>query len=266
MILFSELERWRGNTITRSFPKAIVPDHHWRRPSTKESEESLTRVQNIIGDFDAEYTMKYYDYWSQHYEKDLEILDYKVPDFMASKLAGFLPGREWENPSHSVLDVGAGTGQMAIALKKFDFKGTVDALDGNTKMLEKAREKGLYKHLEQHLLMDDTPMTFASNTYDTVVCCCAMVPALIQPECLPDMVRVAKSGGRLYFTTRATDGNSTFRDRVDVQLNAMKESGLIRITAEDVIPQYSWPVSEGDDDKHCISAVAICLEKLKNSE
>ena len=52
---------------------AIVPDRSWRRPSTQESIESLQRVQSIIGDFDSDYTMKYYDEWSQHYEKDLEV-------------------------------------------------------------------------------------------------------------------------------------------------------------------------------------------------
>ena len=52
---------------------AIIPDHTWKSPSTQESVESLRRVQNIIGDFDSEYTMKYYDEWSQHYEKDLEV-------------------------------------------------------------------------------------------------------------------------------------------------------------------------------------------------
>ena len=79
------------------------------------------------------------------------------------------------------------------------------------------------------------------------------------------MVRVVKPGGRLYFTTRATDGNSDFRDRVDRQLSAMFNSGLIRKSAEDVIPQYSWPVDEGEDNKHCIAAVAICINKLRPS-
>lgn len=52
----------------------IVPDTQWKAPTTDQSKESLTRVQNIIGDFDKEHTMKYYDYWSQHYEKDLEVI------------------------------------------------------------------------------------------------------------------------------------------------------------------------------------------------
>ena len=79
------------------------------------------------------------------------------------------------------------------------------------------------------------------------------------------MVRVIKPGGLLYFTTRATDGNSHFRDRVDTQLSALVKEGLVKKTAEDVIPQYSWPVDEEEEDKHCIAAVAICLHKLKPS-
>ena len=52
---------------------AIVPDTKWKEPATKESKESFSRVQKIIGDFDADYTMKYYDEWSEHYESDLVV-------------------------------------------------------------------------------------------------------------------------------------------------------------------------------------------------
>ena len=52
---------------------AIVPDTKWKESATKESKESLLRVQNIIGDFDDDYTMKYYDEWSRHYESDLVV-------------------------------------------------------------------------------------------------------------------------------------------------------------------------------------------------
>lgn len=51
----------------------FVPDQQWRRPSTDASKASLSRVQNIIGDFDPDYTMKYYDEWSKHYEDDLKV-------------------------------------------------------------------------------------------------------------------------------------------------------------------------------------------------
>jgi len=45
----------------------------------------------------------------------------------------------------------------------------------------------------------------------------------------------------------------------------MLNSGLIKKSAEDVIPQYSWPVDEDEDNKHCIAAVAICIDKLRPS-
>jgi len=65
---------------------AIVPDSSWRRPSTQESLDSLKRVQNIIGDFDADYTMKYYDEWSQHYEKDLEVIFLQISKTYRKKM------------------------------------------------------------------------------------------------------------------------------------------------------------------------------------
>ena len=77
---------------------------------------------------------------------------------------------------------------------------------------------------------------------------------------------MVKPGGHLFFNTRANDIDSTFRSRVDVQLADMIESGLVEKTTEDVIPQYSWPVDDHQERKHCISAVAICLTKLKLSE
>ena len=40
-----------------------------------------------------------------------------------------------------------GTGQIATALLKLGMKGSVDALDGNTKMLEKAQKKKLYRYV-----------------------------------------------------------------------------------------------------------------------
>ena len=40
-----------------------------------------------------------------------------------------------------------GTGQMAIALSKLGMKASIDALDGNMKMLEKAENKKLYRYV-----------------------------------------------------------------------------------------------------------------------
>ena len=52
---------------------AIVPDTNWKQPATKESKEFFSRVKNIVRGFDADYTMKYYDEWSRHYESDLVV-------------------------------------------------------------------------------------------------------------------------------------------------------------------------------------------------
>ena len=40
-----------------------------------------------------------------------------------------------------------GNGQIATALLKLGMKGSVDALDGNKKMLEKAEEKKIYRYV-----------------------------------------------------------------------------------------------------------------------
>ncbi|XP_039249018.1 methyltransferase-like protein 27 [Styela clava] len=245
----------------------IVPDSQWKAPATLDSKESMKRVQDIIGDFDPDHTMKYYDYWSQHYEKDLEVLDYTVPDEIVDGLLKFVPNEKWRESGFQVLDIGLGTGQMAIALhKKTGYSGPIDGVDGNEKMMEKARVKGMYRDLKLHLLMEDSPMPNESNKYDVVVCCCAMVPGLIQPECLPDMVRVVKPGGYFFFTTRSTDGNQGFKNRVDNQIKKLQDSGHVRELMTKIVPQYSWPTAEDKSEKQCISAILYGMEKLKATE
>ena len=77
---------------------------------------------------------------------------------------------------------------------------------------------------------------------------------------------MVKPGGHLYFNIRANSLDSTFRDRVDIQLAKMIQSGLVKRATEDVIPQYSWPVDNNEDRKNCVCTVAICLTKLKPSQ
>ncbi|XP_039248717.2 methyltransferase-like protein 27 [Styela clava] len=244
----------------------IVPDSEWKKPATEDSVESMKRVQDIIGDFDANHTMKYYDYWAQHYEKDLEVLDYTVPDEVVDGLMKFVPDKKWHENDFQVLDIGLGTGQMATALqRKVGFSGIIDGVDGNEKMMEKARVKGIYRNLNLHLLMQDSPMPNESNKYDVVVCCCAMVPGLIQPECLPDMVRVVKPGGYFFFTTRSTDGNQEFKNRVDEEVKTLKENGYVLELMTKIVPQYSWPTEGNKNEKQCISAVLYGLTKLRAS-
>lgn len=66
--------------------------------------------------------------------------DYLLPAHVA---AAFLA----HGGSGPVLDVGAGTGLLALALRESGFSGQVDALDLSAEMLAKAAEKGLYRSL-----------------------------------------------------------------------------------------------------------------------
>ena len=49
--------------------------------------------------------------------------------------------------SANMIDIAAGTGQVAVKLRQDGFTGRIDAVDGCQAMLDKAKERGLYTEL-----------------------------------------------------------------------------------------------------------------------
>lgn len=78
--------------------------------------------------------------WAETYDHDFaRDMDYRLP---AEVAAAFLRADPPEGP---VLDVGAGTGLVGLALRGLGFQGPMDAFDLSEEMLEKAAAKGIYR-------------------------------------------------------------------------------------------------------------------------
>lgn len=80
--------------------------------------------------------------WADSYDEDFaQGMDYRLP---AETAAAFLRAGP---PEGALLDVGAGTGLLAAALRGLGHQGPIDAMDLSDAMLARARRKGIYRNL-----------------------------------------------------------------------------------------------------------------------
>ncbi|ABG32159.1 methyltransferase domain-containing protein [Roseobacter denitrificans] len=90
---------------------------------------------------DAGDTRALYDDWSATYEAEVVQNGYATPGRCAEALAQFS-----SDMTAPILDFGCGTGLSGLALKLAGFR-VIDGVDISSDMLEKAREKNLYRTL-----------------------------------------------------------------------------------------------------------------------
>jgi SAM-dependent methyltransferase len=105
----------------------------------------------------------FYDRWAEEYDAQVERgLRYVAPRELAETLS------RYHAPCDvPVLDVGCGTGLTGSCLRELGFS-TIDGLDLSTAMLEKAREKGVYRSLMAADL--NAPLALDDGAYGAVVC------------------------------------------------------------------------------------------------
>jgi len=92
---------------------------------------------------DAAATRALYDDWAASYEAEVGENGYATPGRCAEALKSYA-----DSMTAPVLDFGCGTGLSGLALKLAGFE-MIDGVDLSTEMLEGARAKGVYRHLDQ---------------------------------------------------------------------------------------------------------------------
>lgn len=102
-------------------------------------------------------------------------------------------------PGASVLDVGTGTGALALALARQLPTGHVTGVDPTAEMLQRAqrgaRQAGLAESIEFHCAPAEA-LPFPDASFDAVVSSIALHHTQVRKS-LREMVRVLKPGGRL---------------------------------------------------------------------
>lgn len=151
-------------------------------------------------------------------------------------------------PGEQVLDVGCGTGTLAMEVKpRVGATGRVAGIDPGTRQIARARSKAARHHLPidfQVGVIEQLP--FPDETFDVVLSTLMMhhLPAGLKRQGLSEIARVLKPGGRLVIADfkrkqerqgRAAHfhaGGSSLQDLVAL----VKEAGFSEVETEEMRP------------------------------
>ena len=133
--------------------------------------------------------LRLYGAWAASYDQSFAAsMEYRLPAHVAAAYLATHPG------PGPVLDVGAGTGLCAAALREQGFAGPIDAVDLSPQMLEAARGKGLDRHLYPG---DVTRPLTLGGPYSGIVSSGTFTSGHVGPEALPVLFDLALPGAVL---------------------------------------------------------------------
>ncbi|MCB1398366.1 MAG: methyltransferase domain-containing protein [Rhodobacter sp.] len=143
----------------------------------------------------ADDCLRLYAGWADSYDSDWAVsMDYRLPAEVAAALM------RMGTPDGAVLDVGAGTGLMAAALRGLGFQGPVDAVDLSTEMLAVARQKGLYRALIQADITRPLPV---ATRYAAIASSGTFTHGHVGPEALPPLLDATLPGASVALSVNA---------------------------------------------------------------
>lgn len=153
-----------------------------------------------------EEVVDFYDGWADAYDAELEENGYVTPERCATALAKCVPDK-----SRPIMDLGCGSGLSGLSLKAAGFD-TIDGFDLSAEMLERAREKGVYRNLYRADLSRPLPMAEQAYTHAAAIGC--LNPDYMPVTLLDAILKKLPSGGCLVFSLSdraAADGTMVGR-------------------------------------------------------
>lgn len=118
------------------------------------------KLDDVYGLDSPEATMEFYEGWAGSYDMELAENGYATPGRCARALR-----QRVEDPATPLLDFGCGTGLSGAAFAEAGFT-TIDGMDPSEAMLDRAREKDVYRKLD---VMDvDDPAPVAPESYPII--------------------------------------------------------------------------------------------------
>ena len=129
---------------------------------------------------------RHYDGWAETYDSDFVAdMDYRLPERVAAAFAA-------AQPDGPVLDVGAGTGLVGVALTELGI-GPVDGTDISPGMLAAAAKKRVYARLFEGNLLARLPVP--SDSYGSAVSAGTFTNGHVGPDGIDEVIRVTRPGG-----------------------------------------------------------------------
>ena len=152
-------------------------------------------LQSAFGANSSQEAAEVYDSWAEDYERRVLSWGYATP-----AVASWFFGR-YVQPSDgaAVLDAGAGTGMMGDVLSPLGYHD-LTAIDISERMLDFARNKGLYKDLRQMELGSE--LDLPTDAFSAVVSTGVFTAGHAPPESFDELIRATRSGGYMIFSVR----------------------------------------------------------------
>jgi len=139
-----------------------------------------------------------YAAWADSYDHDFaRAMDYRLPRLVAQ---AFLAAGGTGPEGGAVLDVGAGTGLLGLALRGEGFEGPVDGLDLSPEMLALAGRLGLYREL---LNADVTRPLELAGGYGGLVSSGTFTHGHVGPSALPGLLALLRPGALVAISVNA---------------------------------------------------------------
>ena len=149
-------------------------------------------LSRAYGARDGDGTRRLYDDWAATYEDEITASGYATPQRCAAALAAF--SRDKTQP---ILDFGCGTGLSGAALKLAGFE-VIDGIDLSEAMLDQARHKGIYRHLE--VVAPDAPLRHAPGDYAAIAAIGAIGAGAAPLSAIDAIMRGLARGGLFVFS------------------------------------------------------------------
>jgi MFS family permease len=163
-------------------------------------------LDRLYGARDLDELRREYDRIARAYDSELiDGMQYRSPAAVAAVARRLLP------PGARILDVGAGTGLLGVALADAGFT-RLDALDLSRGMLTEAASKNVYGDLREGRLGDG--LDYATASYDAVVAAGVLTTGHAPAKCLDELVRITRRGGHLIFTLRSDQIPPGYEDKI----------------------------------------------------
>ena len=152
-------------------------------------------LQSAFGANSSQEAAEVYDSWAEDYERRVLSWGYATP-----AVASWFFGR-YVQPSDgaAVLDAGAGTGMMGDVLSPLGYHD-LTAIDISERMLDFARNKGLYKDLRPMELGSE--LDLPTDAFTAVVATGVFTAGHAPPESFDELIRATRSGGYMIFSVR----------------------------------------------------------------
>ena len=164
-------------------------------------------LHSAFGAKSSQEAAEVYDSWAEDYERRVLSWGYATP-----AVASWFFGR-YVQPSDgaAVLDAGAGTGMMGDVLSPLGYHD-LTAIDISERMLDFARNKGLYKHLRQMEL--GSQLDLPTDAFSAVVSTGVFTAGHAPPESFDDeLIRATRSGGYMISVRTDVYEEGGFKDK-----------------------------------------------------